>query len=116
MIYVVKCYYCEHEFRVKRGETGADMMCPECGKANSIRDVVERIEDASAKKKVDSDIAEIKAFDMAQHPVINDETYYHRKDETDFFERMENASTSQVIIYVVVVTLVIISAIISALY
>ena len=45
MIYVVKCFYCEHEFKVKRGETGADMMCPECGKANSIRDVIKRIED-----------------------------------------------------------------------
>ena len=74
MIYVVKCYYCEHEFRVKRGETGADMMCPECGKANSIRDVIERIEE---KKKVDSDLAAIKGFDMSMNPVVDD--YWERQ-------------------------------------
>lgn len=67
MIYVVKCYSCEHEFQVKRGETGADMMCPECGTANNIRDVIERIEDE--KSKVDADIQAIKGFDMEQHPV-----------------------------------------------
>jgi predicted RNA-binding Zn-ribbon protein involved in translation (DUF1610 family) len=71
MIYVVKCYYCEHEFRVKRGETGADMMCPECGKANNIRDVIERIEE---EKTVDPDLQAIKDFDISKHPVINDET------------------------------------------
>ncbi len=69
MIYVVKCFYCEHEFKVKRGETGADMMCPECGKANSIRDVIERIED---EKTVDPDLQAIKDFDISEHPLIND--------------------------------------------
>lgn len=68
MIYVVKCYSCEHEFRVKRGETGADMMCPECGTANNIRDVIERIEE---KKGIDPDVAAIKDFDMSEHPVCD---------------------------------------------
>ena len=67
MIYVVKCYSCEQEFQVKRGETGADMICPECGTANNIRDVIERIEDEV--QKVDSDMEAIKKFDMAMHPV-----------------------------------------------
>lgn len=74
MIYVVKCYSCEQEFQVKRGETGADMICPECGTANSIRDVIERIEE---KKKVDSDLETIKRFDMAMHPVVDD--YWERE-------------------------------------
>ena len=69
MIYVVKCFYCEHEFKVKRGETGADMMCPECGKANSIRDVIERIED---EKTVDPDLQAIKDFDISEHPLLNE--------------------------------------------
>lgn len=69
MIYVVKCFYCEHEFKVKRGETGADMMCPECGKANSIRDVIERIED---EKTVDPDLQAIKDFDISEHPLLID--------------------------------------------
>ena len=67
MIYVVKCFYCEHEFKIKRGETGADMMCPECGKANSIRDVIRRIED---KKTVDPDLQAIKGFDISEHPLL----------------------------------------------
>ena len=71
MIYVVKCYSCEHEFQVKRGETGADMICPECGTANNIRDVIERIEE---EKTIDPDLQAIKDFDMSEHPVINDET------------------------------------------
>lgn len=74
MIYVVKCYNCEQEFKVKRGETGADMMCPECGKANNIKDVIERIEE---KKKVDSDLESIKGFDMSMHPVVDD--YWERE-------------------------------------
>lgn len=69
MIYVVKCFYCEHEFKVKRGETRADMMCPECGKANSIRDVIERIED---EKTVDPDLQAIKDFDISEHPLLID--------------------------------------------
>lgn len=67
MIYVVKCYSCEHEFKIKRGETGADMMCPHCGTANNIRDVIERIEDEPGK--VDPDMQAIKNFDMAENPV-----------------------------------------------
>ena len=62
MIYVVKCFYCEHEFKVKRGETGADMMCPHCGTTNNIRDVIERIEDESGK--VDYDMQAIKNFEF----------------------------------------------------
>lgn len=69
MIYLVKCYSCEQEFKVKRGETGADMICPECGTANNIRDVVERIEDEV--QKVDSDMQSIKKFDMDMHPVVD---------------------------------------------
>ena len=69
MIYVVKCYSCEQEFQVKRGETGADMICPECGAVNNIRDVIERIEDDV--KKVDSDMEAIKKFDMSMHPVCD---------------------------------------------
>ena len=78
MKYVVRCFYCDKVFVVDRDETGADIICPECEKANSIKDVVERIEDTPAKKKeVDSDIAAIKAFDMAQHPVVDD--YWERE-------------------------------------
>ncbi len=73
MIYVVKCYNCEHEFKVKRGETGADMICPECGTANNIRDVIERIEDEP--KKVDSDMQSIKDFDIDMHPVASVDWY-----------------------------------------
>ncbi len=69
MIYVVKCFYCEEEFRVKRGETGADIMCPACGKANSIRNVIERIEE---EKKEDLDLQTIKGFDMTLNPVRDD--------------------------------------------
>lgn len=47
------------------------MMCPECGKANNIRDVIERIEE---EKTVDPDLQAIKDFDISKHPVINDET------------------------------------------
>ncbi|MBR4085628.1 MAG: hypothetical protein IKK33_15245 [Lachnospiraceae bacterium] len=43
------------------------MMCPECGTANNIRDVIERIEDEP--RKVDSDMQAIKGFDMDEHPV-----------------------------------------------
>jgi len=71
MIYVVKCYSCEQEFQVKRGETGADMICPECGATNNIRDVIERIEE---EKTIDPDLQTIKDFDMSKHPVITDET------------------------------------------
>ena len=69
MIYVVKCYNCEQEFRVKRGETGADMICPECGAINNIRDVIERIED---EKTIDPDLQAIKDFDISEHPLLND--------------------------------------------
>ena len=69
MIYVVKCYSCEHEFQVKRGETGADMICPECGATNNIRDVIERIED---EKTIDPDLQAIKDFDMSEHPLLNE--------------------------------------------
>jgi len=69
MIYVVKCYSCEHEFQVKRGETGADMICPECGAINNIRDVIERIED---EKTIDPDLQAIKDFDISEHPLLND--------------------------------------------
>ncbi|MBR6664311.1 MAG: hypothetical protein IKL22_01165 [Lachnospiraceae bacterium] len=75
MIYVVKCYSCEQEFQVKRGETGADMICPECGTANNIRDVIERIEE---KKEVDTELEAIKRFDMSMHPVVDD--YWEREN------------------------------------
>ena len=71
MIYVVKCYSCDQEFKVKREETGADMKCPECGNVNNIRDVIERIQD---EKTIDSDLQAIKDFDMSKHPVLTDET------------------------------------------
>ena len=77
MIYVVKCFYCEHEFKVKRGETGADIMCPECGHANSIKDVIERIDDE--KKKVDSDMSAIMDFDMSKNHVPEESYWEHRR-------------------------------------
>ena len=67
MKYVVRCFYCDKVFVVDRDETGADMMCPHCGTANNIRDVIERIEDEP--RKVDSDMQAIKGFDMAENPV-----------------------------------------------
>lgn len=97
MIYVVKCYSCEHEFKVKRGETGADMICPECGTTNNIRDVIERIEDDS--KKVDPDVQAIKSFDIEKHPVIDewDEGTNRRyRDEESLFEFLENASLGEI--------------------
>ena len=69
MIYVVKCYSCEQEFKVKRGETGADMICPECGAVNNIRDVIERIEE---EKAIDPDLQAIKDFDISEHPLLNE--------------------------------------------
>ena len=86
MIYVVKCFYCEHEYQVKRGETGADMICPECGKANNIKDVIERIEE---KKTVDPDLAAIKGFDMSMNPVADD--YWDerkRRREREFWGKL----------------------------
>ena len=97
MIYVVKCYSCEHEFQVKRGETGADMICPECGTANNIRDVVEGIEDAS--EKVDPDVQAIKSFDIEKHPVIgewDEGTNRRYRDEESLFEFLENASPGEI--------------------
>ena len=81
MIYVVKCYSCEQEFQVKRGETGADMICPECGTANNIRDVIERIEE---EKTIDPDLQAIKDFDMSKHPVITDETTISLDEHVQF--------------------------------
>ena len=115
MIYVVKCFYCEHEFKVKRGETGADMMCPKCGKANSIRDVIKRIED---KKTVDPDLQAIKDFDISKHPVINDETY-RRHDEFGLFDLitwLENASAGQTAFFLIIVILLILLAICTPIF
>ena len=67
MKYIVKCYSCEQEFQVKRGETGADMICPECGTANNIRDIIERIEE---EKPIDPDLQAIKDFDISEHPLL----------------------------------------------
>jgi len=105
MIYVVKCFYCEHEFKVKRGETGADMMCPECGKANSIRDVIERIED---EKTVDPDLQAIKDFDISKHPVINDETIseYRERELLAVLEEMKPLLTVLAVILVIVLSLI----------
>lgn len=114
MKYVVRCFYCDKVFVVDRDETGADIICPECGKANNIKDVVERIEDTPAKEKEkDPDIEAIKAFDMAAHPVINDETYNRRRNETDIIDWLENASTSQVVGGLIIVLLFIIVCLIS---
>ena len=117
MIYVVKCYSCEHEFKVKRGETGADMICPECGTANNIRDVVERIEDAS--EKVDSDVQAIKSFDIEQHPVVDDwsgETRSRRyRNKTSLFEFLENASPGEITSSFIVIVLCIIGLILMEL-
>ena len=117
MKYVVRCFYCDKVFVVDRDETGADIICPECGEANNIKDVVERIEDTPAKKQeVDTDIEAIKAFDMAQHPVINDETYNNRNDEFDLFRWLENASAEQVICVLIVVILAIVWFITASLF
>lgn len=117
MIYVVKCYNCEHEFKVKRGETGADMICPECGTANNIRDVIERIEDAS--EKVDPDVQAIKSFDIEQHPVIYDwseETRGRRyRNKTSLFEFLENASPGEITSSFIVIVLCIIALILMEL-
>lgn len=86
MKYVVRCFYCEKIFVVDRDANGADYICPQCGEANNIKDVVERIEDPPTKKKeADKDIETIKAFDMAQHPVINDGSCDEKK-EFKFFK------------------------------
>lgn len=71
MKYIVKCFHCEKNFEVKREENGADFICPDCGKVNNIRDVIERIEE---EKTIDPDLQTIKDFDMSKHPVITDET------------------------------------------
>ncbi len=71
MKYIVKCFHCEKNFEVKREENGADFICPDCGKVNNIRDVIERIEE---EKAIDPDLQAIKDFDMSKHPVITDET------------------------------------------
>lgn len=71
MKYIVKCFHCEKNFEVKREENGADFICPDCGKVNNIRDVIERIEE---EKTIDPDLQAIKDFDISEHPVITDET------------------------------------------
>lgn len=113
MKYVVRCFYCDKVFVVDRDKTGADIICPECGKVNNIKDVVERIEDTPTKEKeVDKDIEAIKAFDMAQHPVINDETY-RRRDEFSLFDLiawLENASAGQTTFILIIVILLILLA------
>lgn len=117
MIYVVKCYSCEQEFKVKRGETGADMICPECGTVNSIRDVIERIEDEV--QKVDSDMEAIKKFDMAMHPVVDDwsgETRSRRyRNKSSLFEFLENASPGEITSSFIVIVLCIIALILMEL-
>ncbi len=117
MIYVVKCYNCEQEFKVKRGETGADMICPHCGTSNSIRDVIGRIEDAS--EKVDPDVQAIKSFDIEQHPVVYDwseETRSRRyRNKTSLFEFLENASPGEITSSFIVIVLFIIVIILGEL-
>ena len=116
MIYVVKCYSCEHEFQVKRGETGADMICPECGATNNIRDVIERIED---EKTIDPDLQAIKSFDIEQHPVVDDwsgETRSRRyRNKTSLFEFLENASPGEITSSFIVIVLCIIALILMEL-
>ena len=69
MKHIVKCFCCDKEFEVKRGETGADMICPECGTANNIRDIIERIED---EKNIGPDLQAIKNFEISEHPLLNE--------------------------------------------
>ena len=69
MKYIVKCFHCEKNFEVKREENGADFICPDCGKVNNIRDVIERIEE---EKPIDPDLQAIKDFDISEHPLLNE--------------------------------------------
>lgn len=71
MKYIVKCRFCGRSYVVDSEVTGADFMCEACTGVNNIRDVEERVQEQS--QEVDLDIANIKRFDMSEHPV--DEEY-----------------------------------------
>lgn len=81
MKHIVKCFCCDKEFEVKREENGAEIICPECGATNNIRDVIERIEE---EKAIDPDLQTIKDFDMSKHPVITDETTISLDEHVQF--------------------------------
>ena len=81
------------------------MMCPECGKANNIRDVIERIEE---EKTVDPDLQAIKDFDISKHPVINDETISEYR-EREFFavlDEMKPLLTILAVILVIILSII----------
>ena len=79
MKYIVKCRFCGRSFVVDTKVTGANFMCEACTGTNNICDVEERIQEKP--KGEDLDIANIKSFDMSQHPVV-EEFFYDISAET----------------------------------
>ena len=79
MKYVVRCFNCDKIFVVDRAETGADIICPDCGSANSIKNVEQRIEDVPAKnEEVDPDLATIRSFSIHSHPIDTEESRFEK--------------------------------------
>ena len=104
MKYVVRCFNCDKIFVVDRAETGADIICPECGSANSIKNVEQRIEDAPAKKEeADPDLATIKSFNIHSHPIDTEESSFEKfvrknKEEETWLDLFVDGSSAKTVL------------------
>ena len=104
MKYVVRCFNCDKIFVVDRAETGADIICPECGSANSIKNVEQRIEDATAKRKEeDPDLATIKSFNIHSHPIDTEESSFEKfvrknKEEETWLDLFVDGSSAKTVL------------------
>ena len=107
MKYVVRCFCCDKIFVVDRAGNGTDIICPDCGSANSIKNVEQRIEDAPVKhEEVDPDLATIKSFNIHSHPIDTEESRFEKfvrknKEQETLLDLFVDASPMKTVLAIV---------------